>query len=157
MLVSMAQIKPQVKFAVKRRLVEPGNGSTDNRRMAHPVGKIIKDRLRSLNRTQGWLAEQANVSDTAVSKWIATGKISRESAKDVSRILGISLDTLLGAAEMTQDAPPSLSLVYVDADELRLLTAYRESTAIGKALIGAAADGAPRNESLEIISIRHKS
>lgn len=125
--------------------------------MTHPVGKIIKDRLKSLKKTQGWLAEQANVSDTAVSKWIATGKISRESAKDVSRILGISIDELLGAADTTPDVPDSLSLVYVDQEELKLLTAYREATTIGKALISAAADGAPRNESLEIVLIRHKS
>ena len=159
MVVSMAQIKPQVKFAVKQGLVESVDSSFDNQRMTHPLGKIIKDRLKSLKKTQGWLAEQANVSDTAVSKWIATGKISRESARDVSRILGISIDTLLGSAgpAIPTDATASLSLVYVDADELRLLTAYRESTAIGKALISAAADGAPRNESLEIVLIRHKS
>jgi transcriptional regulator with XRE-family HTH domain len=125
--------------------------------MTHPVGQIIKDRLKSLKKTQGWLAEQANVSDTAVSKWIASGKISRESAKDVSRILGVSLDTLLRAAsDIVSDELPSLSLIYVDADELRLLTAYRESNPMGKALIFAAADGAPRNESLAIVSIRHK-
>ncbi|OWW18427.1 helix-turn-helix transcriptional regulator [Noviherbaspirillum denitrificans] len=154
----MAQIKPQVKFAVKHRLVESSNRSFDNHLMAHPLGIIIKDRLKSLKKTQGWLAEQANVSDTAVSKWIATGKISRESAKDVSQILGISLDVLLGVSEdALAQSQPSLSLVYVDAEELRLITAYRESTAIGKALISAAAEGAPRSESLDIIPTRHKS
>jgi hypothetical protein len=75
----------------------------------------------------------------------------------VSRILGISIDTLLGSAAALNELPASLSLIYVDADELRLLTAYRESTPLGKALISAAADGAPRNESLEIVMIRHKS
>jgi hypothetical protein len=156
-VVSMAQIKPQVNYRVKQGLVEPSNGSIDNPGMTHPLGKIIKDRLKSLKKTQGWLAEQANVSDTAVSKWIATGKISRGSAMDVSRILGISIDTLLGSAAALNELPASLSLIYVDADELRLLTAYRESTPLGKALISAAADGAPRNESLEIVMIRHKS
>lgn len=48
-----------------------------------------------MRKTQGWLAEQTDVSDNAVSKWIKTGKISREKAVLVAQALSCSVDELL--------------------------------------------------------------
>ncbi len=120
--------------------------------MSKNIGRIIKDRLKSLHKTQNWLAEEANVSNTAVSKWIATGKVSRESATKIAPLLQVSLDALL-LNEKSVDANTQnlLSLVYVDIAELKLLTAYRESTEIGRALILAAAEGAPRDELASLV------
>jgi hypothetical protein len=153
----MAQIKPQVYFSVKQRLVESIKKKTDTPGMDNPVGKIIKQRLRSLKKTQGWLAEEAEVSNTAVSKWIRTGKISRENAIVVAQILEISLDDLVGSSSESTVDGPSMSLVYVDREELRLLTAYREATEMGQALISAAADGAPRKALKQGFPIRNKT
>lgn len=155
-MFSMAQIKPQVKFYVKRRLVEPGTDGIDNSVMANPVGDIIKNRLKVLKKTQGWLAGKTGKSDTAISKWIATGKISRDNAVEVAKLLGISLDELLGTSDAgTQGA--ALSLVYVDREELRLLTAYREATEMGQTLILTSADAAPRRDSLSTTPRSNKS
>ncbi|MGK5049486.1 LexA family protein [Janthinobacterium sp. GB4P2] len=59
------------------------------------LGQTIKSRLSALRKTQGWLAERANVSHNAVSKWIKTGKISRENAVLVAQALSCSVDELL--------------------------------------------------------------
>lgn len=59
------------------------------------LGQSIKLKLSALRKSQGWLAEQAGVSDNAVSKWIKTGKISREKAVLVAQALSCSVDDLL--------------------------------------------------------------
>ena len=59
------------------------------------LGQTIKSRLSALGKTQGWLAERADVSHNAVSKWIKTGKISRENAVLVAQALSCSVDELL--------------------------------------------------------------
>lgn len=59
------------------------------------LGQTIKSRLSALGKTQGWLAERADVSHNAVSKWIKTGKISRENAVLVAQALACSVDDLL--------------------------------------------------------------
>lgn len=121
--------------------------------MKSTIGEKIRSRLKEIGKPQSWLAEQANVSDTAVSKWISTGKISRQSAQDVAKLLGISVDDLFGAEnpgeEKAQNQGQSLALIYADIEEIRLLTIYREANELGRKLIWTAASAAPRNESLQ--------
>jgi plasmid maintenance system antidote protein VapI len=127
-------------------LVENKNFKVENATMSKHVGKIILDRLRAINQTQTWLAEYVGVSNNAVSKWIDSGKISRANAIKVAEALNISTDDLLAVAADTkrdQKAKP-LALMYIDEDEIRLITQYRESNAMGRALIDAAARSAPR-------------
>lgn len=64
--------------------------------MENLIGIFIKTRLKELKQTQGWLAEKAGVSNVAVTKWIKSGKISRENAVVVADILNTSIDKLLG-------------------------------------------------------------
>lgn len=59
------------------------------------AGHVIKKRLEQLGLTQAWLAEKAGVSAYAVTKWIQTGKLSRDNAVVVAELLGISVDHLL--------------------------------------------------------------
>lgn len=66
------------------------------------IGKIIKAALERLAQPQSWLAEQVGVSNYAVTKWIQTGKVSRQNAIKIADVLGIPLDELLGRAR--QDA-----------------------------------------------------
>lgn len=68
-----------------------------------PLGKIITRELARLGQTQSWLAEECEVSDNAVSKWIKTGKISRVNAGKVAAALGISMDQLLGLVSASDD------------------------------------------------------
>ncbi|WP_343742114.1 helix-turn-helix transcriptional regulator [Herbaspirillum huttiense] len=125
--------------------------------MKSTIGDKIRTRLKEIGKSQGWLAEEANVSDTAVSKWISTGKISRKSAQDVARALNISMDELMGADGTPESRGQSLALIYADADEISLLTLYREANPMGRALIRTAADAAPKAENLESIPFRNKS
>jgi transcriptional regulator with XRE-family HTH domain len=60
-----------------------------------PIGKTIKSRLKTLGRTQAWLAERVGVSENAVSKWIKTGEISRSNIEPVTEALEISITQLL--------------------------------------------------------------
>lgn len=61
------------------------------------LGTTIRARLRQLGKTQVWLADELGVSNNAVSKWIGTGKISRENSIAAARILGMTVEELLGA------------------------------------------------------------
>lgn len=60
------------------------------------LGTTIRTRLQQLSKTQVWLADELGVSNNAVSKWIATGKISRENSIAAAKALDISVDELLG-------------------------------------------------------------
>jgi transcriptional regulator with XRE-family HTH domain len=64
--------------------------------MDNPVGQLIKTRVKELKKTQGWLAEECGVSNVAVTKWIKSGKVSRENISKVAEALMISVDKLLG-------------------------------------------------------------
>lgn len=63
--------------------------------MVKTLGNEITGALERLGKTQGWLAESVGVSNTAVTKWIIEGQISRINAAKVARVLGISIDQLL--------------------------------------------------------------
>lgn len=67
--------------------------------MVTALGSVILEALERLQQNQYWLAEQAGVSAQAVTKWIQTGQISRANATEVARILGVSLDALLGGGQ----------------------------------------------------------
>jgi transcriptional regulator with XRE-family HTH domain len=97
-LRSMDCSQPQVEVPVNLRLVAGLNLRFHPSRMS-PLGKIITRELNRMGETQAWLAEEVGVSENAVSKWIATGKISRENAKKVSPIIDVSLDQLLNPIE----------------------------------------------------------
>jgi transcriptional regulator with XRE-family HTH domain len=67
--------------------------------MVNEIGNQITEALERLGKTQSWLAEAVGVSDTAVSKWINEGTISRANAGKVAKALGISVDHLLHGPE----------------------------------------------------------
>lgn len=93
-LRSMSLSQPQVDFRVNLSLVVPLNPGLHAYGMS-PLGKTIKARLKALDKTQAWLAEQVEVSENAVSKWIKTGEISRENIKPAAEALQISVAQLL--------------------------------------------------------------
>jgi len=71
--------------------------------MENLIGIFIKARLKELRKTQGWLAEESGVSNVAVTKWVKSGKISRENAVVVADVLMVSVDKLLGNETLTVD------------------------------------------------------
>jgi len=97
--------------------------------MKNILGKKIQERLKALNQKQVWLAEQVGVSRMSVSDWIRTGKISVDKAVNVASALEITLDELLSNndASILQPAEEKVHLVYVDDDELQVLTRLREA------------------------------
>lgn len=90
----MALSQPQVEALVNLSLVAPLNRRFHAFGMS-PLGKTIISRLKSLDHTQAWLAEQVEVSENAVSKWILTGKISRKNSIKAAEALGMSVTQLL--------------------------------------------------------------
>lgn len=90
----MLDSQPQVERTVNLRLVAGLNRGFHPLPMS-PLGKIIIRELKRLGQPQSWLAENVGVSENAVSKWIATGKIARSNAMKVSPLIGVSLDQLL--------------------------------------------------------------
>jgi transcriptional regulator with XRE-family HTH domain len=90
----MPMSQPQVDFTVNLPLVARLNPGLHAFCMS-PLGKTIKNRLKTLGRTQAWLAEQVGVSENAVSKWIKTGEISRSNIQPTADALQISSAHLL--------------------------------------------------------------
>ncbi len=105
----MADSKPQVECVVNPGLVQFELHLAENQRMVDKtlsaLGARIKNRLEHLGRDQAWLAEKAEVSNNAVSKWMWVGQISRKNAQKVADILGISIDALLGGASAAPEMP----------------------------------------------------
>lgn len=87
--------QPQVERRVNHPLVAAINPGLHHYVMSSPLGKTITARLKTLDRTQAWLAEQCGVSEQAVSKWISSGKISRENALRAAEALGMTITQLL--------------------------------------------------------------
>ena len=69
--------------------------ANDYTAMENQTGIKIAQRLRMLKKTQRWLAEQVDVSNSTVTKWIKTGQISTDKALKVAVVLEITLDELL--------------------------------------------------------------
>lgn len=116
--------QPQVELAVNLPLVAAINRKFHAYRMS-PLGKTITSRLKALGQPQSWLAEKCGVSEQAVSKWIKSGKISREKAIESAKHLEISVTQLLDPSptpeldERWHSFPPSVKMrVLALVDEL---------------------------------------
>lgn len=120
------------------------------------TGKIIKDRLRELGKTQGWLAEAIGVSDNAASKWIRGGSISREKLQAVAKLLGLTVDQLLGGGGEIAPAERGEQtwLERLTADEKEMLELYRTRSREGQLMAKGAIKAAPEAPNLSVI--RHK-
>lgn len=122
------------------------------------TGKIIKDRLGELGKTQGWLAAEAGVSDNAASKWIKGGNISPDKLRAVAKLLGLTVDQLLGNAEA---APaPAIQgeqtwLERLNYDEKEMLELYRTRSREGQLMAKGAIKAAPAAP--ELLVLRHKT
>lgn len=104
----MTAIQPQVDFnfnLINRGCLPVSTGSCEYQPVESRIGRLISLRLKEVGRTQRWLAEQVGVSDNAVSKWVKSGKVGKEHAIEVSRLLGIELSSLL--SEQDADLLPS--------------------------------------------------
>lgn len=135
----MPRIKPEVEFKINHRFVDIHPLHRENQPMVkNPIGQLIRDQLKALGKTQGWLAEQAGVSDNAVSKWVKNGQISRERIPRVARLLRIDPALLLSdpgvPATALQAAEPSAT--YGGAVEL--WKRYQEATPAARAVIDIA-------------------
>ena len=138
-------IKPQVDLTFNPCFVEYFSCLSDDYVMDTTIGKIIASKLKSLRKSQGWLAEEVGVSINAVSKWTRTGKISREKAILVATVLDLSLDQLVGRdIADTNGELEEVGLERVSPDEAELLQRFRLSTKEGKSLIKIMADSAPK-------------
>jgi len=89
--------------------------------MVSTLGTYIKSRLSALKMKQYELAESMDVSNNAVSKWIKTGKISRENFFELVALLGSEgapyLDDVMESFDSkrllpSSDTAPSLLLAY---------------------------------------------
>lgn len=115
--------------------------------MSIEIGKLIRAKLKSMGKTQGWLAEEmkspkrpAGLSINAISKWMKTGKVARENVQQLADILDLSTDQLLAGDSRVELVPPGETTIdRLTPDEKQLLDLYRGSTNDGKsALMGMA-------------------
>ena len=74
------------------------------------VGKLLRERRSQLNLTMKEVADFCGVSESTVSRW-ETGKIAsikRGQIYSLSQILHISVETITGCKELTEEIPASL-------------------------------------------------
>jgi plasmid maintenance system antidote protein VapI len=109
------------------------------------VGRVIAARLKEMGKPRQWLAEKTGVSNGAVTHWVKTGQISRDSALSVAMVLGVSVDQLYGQEAPVSKPSEEMSLEWVTAEERRLLTNYRACNDMGRQMINLTANGAPRD------------
>jgi plasmid maintenance system antidote protein VapI len=111
----ITEIKPQVECGcnnyLNRGFVLINRGLCDIQNM-NEIGRLIKSRLAELRQTQDWLAEKVGVSNNAVTKWVKSGKISRDNAIKVARALQISVDVLLGFEQRQPSNEFKRQLIY---------------------------------------------
>lgn len=104
---SMNAIKPQVDFAINRQLVLFIENLREHQPMVSTLGTYIKSRLSELGMRQYELAESMDVSNNAVSKWIKTGKISRDNFFQLVALLGSDgapyIDDVIEASELKRN------------------------------------------------------
>jgi hypothetical protein len=74
----MRTIKPQVDILINPWSIPKLIYLDEDSSMKSELGIYITNRKRDLKVTQDWIAEKMSVSSNAVSKWVKTGKISRE-------------------------------------------------------------------------------
>lgn len=102
-----ANIKPQVYLQFNLRVLFADNQPEDNQPMVEkiaPVGLLILDALKAKGCTQAWLAEQMDVSNTAVSKWIKKGTIARARISQLSGLIGVPVSDLIAATVSDEEA-----------------------------------------------------
>jgi transcriptional regulator with XRE-family HTH domain len=122
--------------------------------MKNQTGKIIKDRLEALEKTQGWLAEKAGVSINAVSKWTKDGKIGRKNVPVVAEALGLTTDQLLIGAVVLDEVPTGdETLERLNSEERHLIELYRGATQDGRTMILGTAGLAPK---VPVLSTRRR-
>lgn len=111
--------------------------------MSTELAKVIKSRLKELQKNQMWLAEKAGVSVVAVSKWTTTGKIARDRLPAVAEALGLTTDQLL-RADVSPIEPEKTWLERITMDEKEMLELYRMCSSEGQVMLKGAARVAPQ-------------
>lgn len=133
-LMSMAPIQPQVDFVFNHSCIQRQLNGWQNQSMVTDVGKAIQAALDRLGKTQAWLAEEAGVSNNAVSKWINLGKISAKNIPKAALILGIDPRQLLGVPVPPDSPNRTLYPTPADARDIEHIghqfTAYEVDPAV---------------------------
>lgn len=85
--------------------------------MKSELGIYITNRKKHLKVTQDWIAEKLEVSSNAVSKWVKTGKISRENFFALVELIGSEgapyLDNVIEGESRRIDVVTKPDLIYV--------------------------------------------
>lgn len=109
---------------------------------------------------QTQLAQYYKVTQGAARKWFAGEAMpSYEICADLCRRAHVHFEWLMTGrgAKAIHDAAPPMSLAYVDAVEIRLLSLFREASEDGRTAILTLAENAPRAESLSLALVNNKA
>jgi hypothetical protein len=112
------------------------------------VGRVIAARLKEMGKPRQWLAEKTGVSNGAVTHWVKTGQIGRDSALSVAMALGVSVDELYGQEAPAAKPSEEMSLEWISTRERQLLTNYRQCNDMGRQMIDLTANGAPKDDAI---------
>lgn len=97
-------------------------------------------------RTQAAFARAADVEESTLARILKNSNApSIDTLQRLATAANVSLDWIVNGT--TSKSTSDFSLTYVTAEEMRLLTQFREANQMGKSLIKAAADTAKKTES----------
>lgn len=99
--------------------------------------------------SQSALSRAAGVSQSAVNRILKGAGTQGPDTVTIGKLAvacGVSADWLISGivSQIERSAMPTMSLVYLDAAELKLITLYREASLAGKHLIESVAENAPK-------------
>lgn len=123
--------------------------------IAKSIARFLREAVRGKRILQRELAEAANVSEQAASKWMRTGKVSLESLVAIADKMNVSLDEIVGRTPPALHAVPATSIQEAPAApyvhrlaDIQKLTADRRAIVwrVLDALLSEQAQGTEKSE-----------
>jgi hypothetical protein len=153
-LEKFAMEQKALSFDLIERRANRRNNLHMTRKTENIVGPIIEARLRELDKSQKWLANEVGVDPVSVHNWIRKGTIARENVGPTALALQLTVDQLMGIERRDEPAhqeaaPVRMSLQWLRPDEQEILELYRQCTPEGKGMVRAVTKGAPKSPALE--------
>jgi transcriptional regulator with XRE-family HTH domain len=96
-------------------------------------------------KTQAELSRSSGVAESTIARILKGGvQPSIDNLAAIAKSCRVSIDWIVNGIDISHTDIPEVSLVYVTLEELKLITQFRESNAMGKSLIKTASNNAPK-------------
>ena len=100
-------------------------------------------------KSQADLSRLSGVPNSSIIRILkSNSQPSIDNLSSIAKACNVSIDWIVTGNENPTNSPMEINLVYVTAEELKLLTQFRESTEMGKSLIKTTCSSVPKQSPL---------